>query len=461
MLQDFQEHINHTFPFLKGKKILLAISGGIDSVVLAHLLHQSKYEIVLAHCNFKLRGNESDLDQVFVNDLANQLKLPFFTISFSTNAYAQSHKLSIQVAARELRYEWFEKIRQENKLDYIITAHNKNDALETFLFNLTRGSGLDGFTGIPGINGIIVRPLLKFTRETIEEFARKNEIKWREDKSNASMKYARNKIRHTIIPVLQELNPSLLNTFDKTLENLQESRQIINDSIESLRQKIESTENGIQRFNIEKIKELSNPKAYLYELLKKYNFTEWNDILDLLNAQSGKHIFSNTHRIIKDREYLLLSDLSHFDSLRHRSATNHQRSNISDQISEVKKENIEIEEGSTDYEHDDLKLEFEIVNSNLNIETSKNVVYVDKDLLKFPLNVRKWKNGDYFYPKGMQGKKKVSKFFKDEKMSLLEKEKTWLLCNSDNTIVWITGKRLDNRFKTTTETTNTLKIKFN
>ena len=439
MLHDFQEHINRKFPFLKGKKLLLATSGGIDSVVLAHLMITlSDVEVSLAHCNFQLRGKESDLDEVFVKKLANELNIPFFNISFTTHEYAQSHKLSIQVAARELRYEWFEKIRQENEFDHIITAHNKNDVLETFLFNLTRGSGLDGFTGIPEINGYIVRPLLGFTRDTIEKFARKNNILWREDKSNASTKYARNKIRHNIIPVLQELNPSLLDTFDKTLENLQESKQIINNSIEIIRQEIESTENGIQRLDIGKIKELSNPKAYLYELLKTYNFTEWSDITDLLDAQSGKQIFSNTHRIIKDRGYLLLSEIH----------------------SEIEKETVEIQENSTQFEHGDLKLEFEIIETNSLEGTLKNVVYVDKDLLKFPLHVRKRQKGDYFYPKGMQGKKKLSKFFKDEKLSLLEKEKTWLLCNADDTIVWVLGKRLDDRFKTSTETTNTLKIKF-
>ena len=439
MLHDFQEHINHKFPFLKGKKILLAISGGIDSVVLAHLLHQSKYDVALAHCNFQLRGEDSDLDEAFVKKLANELKLPFFNISFTTTEYAQSHKVSIQVAARELRYEWFEEIRQENQFDHIITAHNKNDVLETFLFNLTRGSGLDGFTGIPTINGYIVRPLLGFSRVAIAEFAKENNILWREDKSNASTKYARNKIRHTIIPILQELNPNLLETFDKTLENLQESKQIINDSIESIRQEIKSIENGILRFNIGKIKELSNPKAYLYELLKTYNFTEWNDVVGLLDAQSGKQILSNTHRIIKDRDYLLLSEIR----------------------SEIKNKSIKIEENSTEFEHEDLKLEFEIMNSNAPVEDSKNVIHVDKDLLKFPLVVRKRQKGDYFYPKGMQGKKKLSKFFKDEKLSLLEKEKTWILCNTDDTIVWILGRRLDDRFKKTSETTNTLKIKFN
>ena len=439
MLQNFNKHISHKFPFLQGKKLLIAISGGIDSVALTQLLHELKYDISLAHCNFNLRGRESDLDEESVRKLADKINIPFFNISFNTNKYAEANKLSIQVAARELRYEWFEKTRIENKLDYIITAHHKNDVLETFLFNLTRGSGLDGFTGIPEINGNIVRPLMKFTREEIEKYARKNCIEWREDKSNASTKYARNKIRHNIIPVLQELNPSLLETFDKTLENLQECKHIINDRITSISQEIKSSENGILHLHIDKIKELSQPKAYLYELLKDYNFTEWNNIVELLDAQSGKQVFSKSHRILKDRAFLLVSEIN----------------------SKIEKDKVKIDKNISEFEHQNFKLEFENIDSNLLVEDSKKTVHVDKDLLKFPLHVRKWQKGDYFYPKGMQGKKKLSKFFKDEKFSLLEKEKTWLLCNADDTIIWVIGKRLDDQFKTTKNTTNNLKIKLN
>ena len=439
MLAKFQQHINQNFSFLKDKKLLIAISGGIDSVVLTHLLHQLEYNISLAHCNFKLRGKESDLDEDFVKNLAKKLEVELHSISFNTDAYAHKNKLSIQMAARKLRYDWFAKILEENNLDYILTAHQKDDVLETFLINFTRGTGLEGLTGIPAINRNIVRPLLAFTRNEIHDFATKNNIDWREDKSNASTKYFRNKIRHNVIPVLKELNSSLMQSFDKTLKNLQGSQQIVNDAIENIRKKIETKNGEIYQFDVAKIKELKHPKAYLFELLKKYNFTEWNDIVDLLDAQSGKQIFSKTHRLLKDRTHLLLS--------------------IQEKKDEREKAEFTINEEDVVFNNTFLNLKLET--KNLKPETKNlkpEIAYFDKDLLKFPLIVRKWQKGDYFCPAGMQGTKKLSKFFKDEKLSLLEKENSWLLCNADKTIIWVVGKRLDNRYIINKNTTRTLKI---
>ncbi|MCF6280413.1 MAG: tRNA lysidine(34) synthetase TilS [Flavobacteriaceae bacterium] len=438
MLVNFQQHINQHFPFLKDKKLLIAISGGIDSVVLTHLLHQSKFNIPLAHCNFKLRDKESDLDEEFVKEFAKKLDLKLHTISFPTDEYAAKNKLSIQMAARELRYDWFVKILEENNLDYVLTAHQKDDVLETFLINFTRGTGLEGLTGIPAINGNIVRPLLVFTRDEIHSFATENNIDWREDKSNTSTKYFRNKIRHQVIPVLKELNPSLMQTFDKTLKNLQGSQQIINDSIENIQRKTLTFDGDIQQLNISEIKKLSNPKAYLFELLKEYHFTEWNDITDLLNAQSGKQVLSKTYRLVKNRDFLLLSERMKDEGL---------------------KGEFKINKDDGFLKNDSLNLKIET--QNLKLKTQNNnpkVALIDKDLLKFPLIVRKWQKGDYFYPFGMQGKKKLSKFFKDGKLSIIDKENIWLLCNTDNDIIWIVGKRLDNRFKIVKNTTKTLKI---
>ena len=440
LLKDFQQHITKHFPFLKDKKLLIAISGGIDSVVLTHLLHQSKDNISLAHCNFKLRDKESDLDEVFVNDLGKKLNLKSHTTSFNTDDYANNNKLSIQMAARELRYNWFAELLEENNLDYVLTAHQKEDVLETFLINFTRGTGLEGLTGIPAINGQIVRPLLNFTRDEIHAFATKNNIEWREDKSNASTKYFRNKIRHQVIPVLKELNPSLMQSFDKTLENLKGSQQIIHDKIANLKKNVTDLKSEPQQFSIDEIKKTSNPKAYLFELLKEYNFTEWNDVVDLLDAQSGKQILSKTHRLIKDRTHLLLS----------------KKSDINTEVQHAK---FEISENDIEFHNGSISLKIE--NKKLNSEATNlkyDTVQIDNNLLNFPLIVRKWQKGDYFYPIGMQGRKKLSKFFKDEKFSLLEKEKTWLLCTSLNEIVWIIGKRPDNRFKITKDTTKTLKI---
>lgn len=434
MLQKFREHINLNFPFLKDKKLLIAVSGGIDSVVLTHLLHQLNFDISLAHCNFQLRGKESDLDEKFIENLSQKTCNQIFTTKFNTEEFAKNNKLSTQIAARELRYNWFQEITEKHDFDFVLTAHHADDNIETFLINLTRGSGLNGFTGIPKVNGNIARPLLAFSREEILKYATENDIKWREDASNSSTKYIRNKIRHQVIPVLKEINPNLLETFAQTSRNLQESEQIIEDRITEISEEVINSENGILKINIDKINQLSNPKAYLYQLLKDYNFTEWNDVYNLLSAQSGKQVFSNSYRLLKDRGFLLLS--------KRRQSTS-QKTEF-----QIEKNTLQIT--------DPIHLDFEEVQQKS--KESKQTIYIDKDLLKYPLIVRKWQNGDYLYPSGMQGKKKLSKYFKDEKFSLLKKENTWLLCNANDEIIWIINHREDRRFSTTNSTKNILKI---
>lgn len=422
MLQKFKKHITKEFPFLKDTKLLIAISGGLDSVVLFHLLHKLNYDVSLAHCNFKLRGKESDLDEEFIKNLNQISANQIFTIIFDTEKYAKEHKLSTQIAARELRYNWFQKLITEHKFEYVLTAHHADDNLETFLIHLTRGSGLDGFTGIPKVNGNIVRPLLAFSRKEILNYAKDHDIEWREDASNASNKYIRNKIRHQVLPVLKEINPSILDSFATTLENLQESKQIIEDRIENIASEVLEKEANFIKIDIEKIKELSNSKAYLYQLLKSYHFTEWNDVYDLLNAQSGKQVFSKTHRLLKDRDVLILSKIDLSNSIEMAFQIEEEITEITNPIHLTFKEVIE---KSTE---------------------NKQTIYVDKDLLKYPLMLRKWEKGDYIYPLGMQGKKKLSKYFKDEKFSLIDKENTWLLCNAENQIMWIINHRQDRRF---------------
>lgn len=434
MLQKFREHINYNFPFLKDKKLLIAISGGLDSVVLTQLLYKLNYNITLAHCNFQLRGKESDLDELFVINISQNTCNQIFNITFDTNNFAQKNKISTQIAARELRYNWFQEIIIKHQFDFILTAHHADDNLETFLINLTRGSGLEGFTGIPKINGNIARPLLPFSREEILAYANENKLDWREDSSNASTKYIRNKIRHQITPILKEINPSLLDSFQKTIENLEQSQQIIEDKVIDLSKEIIKKENEILKFNIDKINQLSNPKAYLYQFLKEYNFTEWNDVYNLLTAQSGKQVFSKTHRLLKNRGFLLLSkkDLSTSPKISYQ---------INKDVKEITKP---------------IHLTFEAVEEKSTLK--KETIYVDKNLLNYPLKIRKWRNGDVFYPTGMQGKKKLSKFFKDEKFSLLDKENTWLLCNFDDSIIWIINCRQDRRLSAKTDTKNIVQI---
>lgn len=433
MLIQLQDHINTELSFLKSSKLLIAVSGGIDSVVLTHLCSNMGLNISLAHCNFNLRGKESDADEDFVLQLAEDLELEVFVESFETNAFAKDEKLSIQMAARTLRYHWFFELSEQLGFDYILTGHHADDNLETFLINLTRGTGLDGLLGIPVLNENIVRPLLNFSREDIEAYAKEHKLKWREDSSNDSTKYLRNKLRHDVIPILKGINPQFLQNFSKTQGFLNDSKFIVDDKISDISNKlIKPIDEHTFSINISEIKSLSHIKAYLYELLKDFGFTEWQDVINLLDAQSGKFVQSNTHRLIKDRDCLLLSVMS---------ITNNQ-SIIVSELNEV----IDTPFGAV------LISEADAIS-----ESKKEVIYVNKEALKFPLIIRKWQQGDVFYPLGMSGKKKLSKYFKDEKFSLLDKENTWLLC-SENEIVWVIGKRADNRFKVTEKTKHILKI---
>lgn len=447
MIRAFKQHIKSDFPFLKSKKLLIAISGGIDSVVLAHLLYKSDFNIGLAHCNFNLRGKESNKDEQFVKDLGKKFGFETFTINFNTKEYAQTNNISTQMAARELRYNWFQKIIKKHKYNYVVTAHQKDDIIETFLINLTRGTGIDGLCGIPPINKNIIRPLLPFSRNEILTYATRNKIHWREDNSNSSIKYVRNKIRHKVVPVLKELNPSLLESFQNTLENLNESKQLITDRIKEVSKDVKTKHKNETHFNCEKLLNLNNPKAYLYQLLKRYNFTEWNDVLDLLTAQTGKQISSSTHRLLKNRDVLILTKIEDFQK---------------DLEYKIERNTKKISEP--------VKLKFEVVhkvNDNKNsfflfdeiIDKKDNFIALDADKLKFPLTIRKWKNGDYFYPLGLNGKKKLSKFFKDEKLSLIEKENSWVTTSNGN-IIWVIGKRLDERFKVTEKTSTVFKINY-
>ena len=432
MLSKLQNHIDKNLPFLKGKKLLLAVSGGIDSMVLLHLLKQLHFDISAAHCNFKLRGEESGGDENFVKSVCSDSEIKLYVNHFNTEEYADLHKQSIQVSARKLRYDWFDELLENEGFDYLLTAHHLDDSAETFLINFTRGTGLEGLTGIPERNAKIVRPLLNFSREEIENYAKDTAIQWREDSSNASDKYLRNKLRHDILPVLKELNPGFLSSFQQTLENLQQAQSMVDDASRIVYRKVVEDVANQKRIRLKELKILPNYQAYLYQWLKPFGFTAWNDIYDLVEAQSGKQIFSGKYRLLKDREVLILEALS-----------------------ENENEKYFIEENQTEIEHP-IPMKISYV-TNVTVTGSSEIIFVDKDSLKFPLVFRKWQEGDYFYPFGMTGKKKVSKYFKDEKFSLIDKENAWLLC-SGNEIVWIVGKRADRRFSVTKTTQTILKF---
>lgn len=433
MFSKFQNHILSRFPFLEDKKLFLAVSGGLDSMVLLHLFKQLPYEIAVLHCNFQLRGLESFGDQNFIQDFCDQNKIHVFTTQFDTEAFAKDYKVSTQVAARELRYSWFYELLETENFDYILTAHHADDNLETFIINLTRGTGLEGLTGIPEQNDRIIRPFLPFSREEILHYAQENNIEWREDSSNASNKYLRNKIRHDLVPVLKEINPNFLNAFQKTQSYLQESQEMIEDASIMIYQQVAKEAGDDIHFDLNQLKKLPNYKSYLYQWLNEFGFLAWNDIYDLVDGQSGKQILSAEFRLLKNRDVLILSPLP--------EAT--------------EKEEFQINENDTE------------VNFPLNLKlcqvdditiVSNKVIFVDAEKIQFPLVLRKWKDGDVFHPFGMNGKsKKVSKLFKDEKLSMIEKEKTWILYSNDQ-IVWVVGIRQDDRFRIENDTNKIIKI---
>jgi len=429
-----QNLIAQYFPFLEQKRLLLAVSGGLDSMVLLHLFKRLNYEISIAHCNFQLRGLESFEDQNFIQDYAKANGIPIFVTQFDTTAFAKDYKLSTQVAARELRYNWFYELLEKNKFDYILTAHHADDNLETFLINLTRGTGLEGLTGIPKQNDKIVRPLLSFSREEIENYAKTNTIKWREDSSNASDKYLRNKIRHNLIPILKDLNQNFLSSFQNTQNYLQEAQTMVEDaSIMVYQQVAKEEENDSIHFDLKKLMQLPNYKSYLYHWLREYGFTAWDDIYDLAESQSGKQVFSSDFRLLKDRDSLILSPINLVNE----------------------KEEYFIDENQKEVK---IPLNLSLSKASDISIGSNTTIFVDEDKLQFPLILRRWDEGDVFQPFGMKGKsKKVSKLFKDEKLSLIEKENAWILC-SDNQIVWVVGIRQDERFRITHTTKNLLKI---
>ena len=432
-------------PLLKDKKLLLGISGGVDSVVLCHLLDLSGMEFGLAHCNFQLRGKDSDSDERFVQELAKKYGRPLHLKRFDTESIARETKGSVQMVARDLRYAWFRELLSEEGYDFLLTAHHLDDSLETFLINLSRGTGIDGLLGVPQQKDETVRPLLPFTKKQILAYALDWNLSWREDQSNLESKYLRNKIRNEIVPVLLQLHPDFMTSFATTIGNLKAARQILADRLALVTREISepSVDHGpnCQRFEIAKIRELTPAAAYVYEIFRPYGFSQWQDILTLLDAQSGKQLLSSSHRLIKHGEHLLLARLSDQPDL---------------------DTSYRIEAGQSELSGCGISLHFRGINrSSMEAETTVKQVsekaLFDADLLQFPLTVRKWQKGDFFYPKGMTGRKKLSDFFTDEKFSVLQKENIWLLCSGDS-VVWLIGKRTDERFKVTEKTKHILEV---
>ncbi|MBL7889039.1 MAG: tRNA lysidine(34) synthetase TilS [Bacteroidia bacterium] len=428
MLQQFVDHIKKEFSFKKNETILLAISGGLDSVVMCDLFHQAGLQFAIAHCNFQLRGKESDGDEDFVEALAEKYDVAFHCVSFDTAAYAKKKKLSIQEAARELRYSWFEELRTQYNYSAIAVAHHRDDSVETLFINLLRGTGIRGLHGILPQQGNIIRPLLFAGRKELEAYSKKRKLKFREDSSNESDKYLRNRIRHHLIPMLEELRPGAAQQIDLTMEHLRSVEAIYLDAIEKKRRSVMEKESGLVKFSIKKIKKLVPVHVYLFEFLSPFGFNMETvlEIESALDAISGKQFATKTHRLIKDRDFLLLEEIK----------------------KEQKPVFFKVKAGQkklviADHE---IKIKTILKDKQFKVLLSKNIAQLDHAKLKFPLVCRTWQKGDVFQPIGMKGKKKLSDFLTDQKLSVIEKENTLVLL-SGNDIVWVVGHRIDERYK--------------
>jgi len=438
MLNDFKKFIAENNILNPDERILLAVSGGIDSMVMAHLFIQMGYETGIMHCNFALRGKESDKDEELVRKFAESQNIPFFSAHFDTKTFAKENSLSVQMAARELRYTWFEEIRKKNGYDLIAVAHNLNDNIETLIINLTRGTGLAGLSGMRIVNNRVIRPLLFASRKQITDYCNLNRIRYREDKSNADTKYIRNKIRHQIIPVLKEINPSIESTLNETAERFIGINEIVSDYIRKLREKICEHSGEITTFNISLLRAHLHNKAIIFELFKPFGIinVQLEDLIKVINGKTGGQIFTGSHRIIKNRKEIIVSN----EEIKENTTFL-----ISSLTSFRKVPGIE-------------SAQYSEITASFEIPANPATACIDADKLVFPLIVRKWMPGDNFYPLGMKQKKKLSDYFIDNKYSILEKENK-LILESDGKIVWIIGDRIDNRFKITRSTKKALTIK--
>ena len=439
MTTQIQEYISLHKLFTKQSKVLVGLSGGPDSMALIHILMQLGYNCIAAHCNFHLRGEDSNNDAAFVTEWCNENNIALHTIDFETYTYAATKKVSIEMAARELRYDWFKKLRLEQNADVIGIAHHKDDSVETILINLIRGTGIKGLTGIPIINEHVVRPLLAISRCEIMEYLSNNQVPYVIDHTNEEELYTRNILRLKVLPILEKINPSVKNSIVTTSNNLKEAEKIYDGYIKNAIEVV--FKNNL--IDIQKLKQTLSPQSVLFEILSPVGFTPSviEDIANNLDSIPGKIYMADNYRLLKDRDYLVISDCKL-----------------------EKKEDI-LEEFLIYQDSDDMQqpitltYKTEINTPQFVIQKSKSVLHADIDKLSFPLTLRKWRKGDWFVPFGMDGKKKISDFFTDNKFTLFQKEETWVLLSGNN-IVWIVNHRADNRFKITVTSKTIYTINF-
>jgi tRNA(Ile)-lysidine synthase len=441
LLHRFTDFIKKENLFSPKDKLLLAVSGGVDSVVLCELCKQAGYDFFIAHCNFQLRGEESERDEQFVKGLGDKYKVEVKVKKFDTQKYADENKLSIQEAARVLRYEWFEEVVSSQKSEarsstHILTAHHKDDNAETVLMNFCRGTGLHGLTGIPVSYGNIKRPMLCFTRDEIVNFAKENKLEFVEDSSNQSSKYTRNLFRNEIVPAISKVYPQVKENLADNIERFKEIEKLYKLSVADLKKKLVKEKGSEWHIPIKQLLGYNN-RALIYEIISDFGFGEKqiDEVLKLAESESGRYIDSPAfnYRLIKHRHWFIISPVQSADS--------------GIIIIEQKDKSVGFEKGILQIEE----------SNNQQTTTSNQVACLDLKEINYPLILRKWKQGDYFYPLGMKKKKKLSRFFIDNKLSKPAKEKIWVI-ESDKKIIWVVGHRIDERFKITDKTKSVLRL---
>jgi tRNA(Ile)-lysidine synthase len=440
VLQKFQQYLADNRLFDRSHRLLAAVSGGIDSMTMLHLLHVGGYSLAVAHCNFSLRGAESDGDEQLVRNACLHYGLQLFVRQFDTLNYARQKKISVEMAARELRYAWFDELAVQHDFHRVVVAHNANDNAETFLLNLARGTGLRGLTGMSAEQGRVVRPLLFASRGDVEQYAASQQIRYREDSSNGDTRYLRNRIRHRIVPELQQLNPSFLHTMQCNMQHIAQAQHILGAMTYGLRRKACTQQGDTLHISIDALPK-HNRSFWLFELLHDYGFSSAvvGSLAEALEGVSGKRFYSPTHLLIKDRGQLLVMPQSEAES----------------------GFEVVVEEQVGELTAGNRRFTFELLDAhNLNLHQGSSVALLDLDRLQFPLKLRSWREGDAFVPLGMSGEKKLSDYFIDAKLSLADKPHQAVLCSADGRIAWLVGHRIDERFKLDDGTKKVMKICF-